>query len=51
MYMAPGRNMGINTDSGHGRIMDPDIVFSRIPGQNVTMVPGGCTGHSDWYGL
>lgn len=36
--MVPGRNMGINTDTGHGRTMDPDIVFSRIPGQNVTMV-------------
>ena len=49
--MAPGNNMGINIDSGYGRTMDPDIVFSRILGQNVTMVPGGYTGHSNWHGL
>ena len=42
--------MGINTDLGSGRTIDPRMVLSISLGPDVTMVPGGSTGHSDQHG-
>lgn len=33
-----------------GRTSDPDMVLSSNPGLDITMVPGGNTGHPDWHG-
>ena len=38
----------INTDPGHGRTMDPDMVVSSSLGQANTMVQSDKAGHLDW---
>lgn len=40
--------MNVNTDTGCGRIMDPDMVLSSRLGLDIPLVQGGNAGHSDW---
>lgn len=40
----------ITMDSGCGRTMDPDMVFSSNPAPDVTLAPGDCAYHSDPLG-
>lgn len=43
--------MGTNADSGYCRAMVPATVLGNSSGPEVTMAPGGSTGHPDQYGL
>lgn len=42
--------MGLNTDLGCGRAMDPGMVLDSSPGPDDTMAPGGSIGNSGLYG-
>lgn len=43
--------MDLDTDRSCRWTIDQDMAFSSSPGQDVTMISGGNTGHSNWFSL
>lgn len=44
-----GGNLGIKTDPSCSRIMDPGMALEGSLGSDITMLPGGSSGHSDQF--